>query len=325
LSGESINLEAPTFKDLEAVEGNERSKGNWERVKYIDKATFPNLSTPLMKAAVNGHVSCVRVLILAGADTKLENAEGKTAKRLVIEKIKEIQKEQKHGFSEKPSLTDDTGYSTPIHTAHQRRDLLEQLESCKKALEMTPEQIRMEDSAEVMSFDSSRKDSHLKMFENQALNLQQELKNLIESSKDTWCDHHATKSKRDAVVDNVVKQFKDLLEKHKTRNPKWYNDGGKYRSAVSEMLSMKENAMAISKLSKATFKEWQDKQTFLRQANRMVSRERLRALRDMLEGGEERRSAALELCKSCGIVTELLEERNEMSETPLIREVCLVR
>jgi hypothetical protein len=91
------------------------------------------------------------------------------------------------------------------------------------------------------------------------------------------------------------------------------------------MLSMKENAMAISKLSKATFKEWQDKQTFLRQANRMVSRERLRALRDMLEGGEERRSAALELCKSCGIVTELLEERNEMSETPLIREVCLVR
>ncbi len=69
------------------------------------------------------------------------------------------------------------------------------------------------------------------------------------------------------------------------------------------------------------FDEWESKQTFLRQANRMVTRESLRALREMPEGSEERKNAALELCKSAGIVTELLEERNEMSETPLIREV----
>ena len=79
--------------------------------------------------------------------------------------------------------------------------------------------------------------------------------------------------------------------------------------------------MAVPRLSKAMFDEWESKQTFLRQANRMVTRESLRALREMLEGSEERKTAALELCKSAGIVTELLEEKNEMSETPLIREV----
>ncbi len=36
-------------------------------------------------------------------------------------------------------------------------DLRELSEKCKKALEMTPEQIKMKNSAEVMSFDARRK------------------------------------------------------------------------------------------------------------------------------------------------------------------------
>ena len=312
---------------------------DFEKVKYINKATFPNLSTPLMKAATNGHVACVRVLILAGADKELKNASDQTAKTLVLQKKGQIlgliksSKERLEGAVDAPSAqshegetankpADETSLSIFKDSVNHYIDLLERLEKCQKALDMTPEEIRTEDSAEVMLFDASRKESHLKTFESQALTLKQELERLIDNSKDSWCDHKSTSPvKKDEVVRKVVRQFKDLLDKHKTRNPKWYNDGGKYRSAVSEMLSMKENAMAVPRLSKAMFDEWESKQTFLRQANRMVTRESLRALREMLEGSEERKTAALELCKSAGIVTELLEEKNEMSETPLIREV----
>jgi hypothetical protein len=311
---------------------------DFEKVKFINKATFPNLSTPLMKAATYGHVACVRVLILAGAEKELKNKDGLTAKALVLErkgkvlKIIESSKErqealidshsyQSHEGESANKMVDETSLSIVKDSVNHYLDLLERLEKCQKALDMTPEEIRTEDSAEVMSFDASRKESHLKTFESQALTLKQELERLIDNSKDSWCDHKTTKKLKDEVVRRVVRQFKDLLDKHKTRNPRWYNDGGKYRSAVSEMLSMKENAMAVPKLSKAMFDEWESKQTFLRQANRMVTRESLRALREMPEGSEERKTAALELGKSAGIVTELLEERNEMSETPLIREV----
>jgi len=44
-------------------------------------------------------------------------------------------------------------------------------EKCKQILSMTPDQIREEDSYEVEQFDTSRKDSHIKAFENQALGL----------------------------------------------------------------------------------------------------------------------------------------------------------
>ena len=293
---------------------------NPEKVKYINKATFPNLSTPLMKAAVNGHVGCVRVLILAGADKELKNSKGHTAKNIVMIEKKKLENIL-NKIKEKQEKSDEISLSILQDSSHHYHELLERFEKCRRALEMTPEQIRMEDSAEVMSFDASRKDSHLKTFENQALNLKQDLERLMDNSKDSWCDYKDTKVKKEEILDQVVRQSKDLLNVHKTRNPKWYNDGGKYRSAVSEMLSMKENALAVPKLSRAAFVEWEGKQKFLRQANRMVVRERLRALRDMPEGSEERRNAALELCKSAGIVIELFEERNEMSETPLIREV----
>ena len=307
--------------DIDASEMNPE----FEKVKFINKATFPNLSTPLMKAAMNGHVSCVRVLILAGADKKLKNVDGLTAKMLVHKKITEISNDLRSRCEVQNGAGDEVNNSVSTienNVSHDQHDLLERFEKCLKALDMTPEEIRTQDTEEVMSFDASRKESHLKTFENQALNLKQELERLIECSRDSWCDHKSTNpSKKDEVVSKVVRQFKDLLDKHRTRNPKWYNDSGKFRSAVSEMLSMKENAMAVPKLSKSMFDEWESKQTFLRQANRMVTRERLRALRQLPQGCEERKSAALEMCKSAGIVTEILEERNEMSETPLIREV----
>ncbi len=303
-----------------------KSSQDLKKVKYINKATFPNLSTPLIKAAMNGHVSCVRVLILAGADTDLQNADRKTAKDVVLAQIENIKQnlKKKEGtelqIRTSAAVEEDMLEFSSIIPSGMEGEILERYEKCRRALEMSPEEIRMEDSAEVMGFDASRKDSHLQTFEYQALNLKQELERLVKNSKDSWCERKS-KEERDKIIDLVAKQFKDVMDKHRSKNAKWYNDGGKYRSAVSEMLSMKENAMAVPKLSMAMFEEWELKQNFLRQANRMVTRESLRALREKPEGSEERRNAALELCKSAGIVTELLEERNEMSETPLIREV----
>ena len=83
---------------------------------------------------------------------------------------------------------------------------------------------------------------------------------------------------RQQVVDVVDVQFKEMMEKHKRRTAKWYNDDGRYRSAVIEMLNMKENAMAVPKLSLVMYGEWKTKQKFLRQANRMVSKDRSRLL-----------------------------------------------
>ena len=47
-----------------------------------------------------------------------------------------------------------------------------------------------------------------------------------------------------------------------------------------------------------------------------------RAIREAPQWTEERRMIALEACKAVGAVMEHLEERNEMSETPLIREAA---
>lgn len=78
------------------------------------------------------------------------------------------------------------------------------------------------------------------------------------------------------IFEDVEAQFGIVVEKHKHRPAKWYNDDGRYRSAVIEMLSMKENAMSVPKLSAATYDEWNSKQKYLRQASRMVSKEKSR-------------------------------------------------
>uniref|UniRef100_A0A7S0N7J7 Uncharacterized protein n=1 Tax=Cryptomonas curvata TaxID=233186 RepID=A0A7S0N7J7_9CRYP len=358
LQGTDGNIETNSHEHQPALERNEENGGvksfpnEFEKVKYINKATFPALFTPLMAAAVTGHVSCVRVLILAGAGKGLLNSLGQTAKSLVEIDIVEIKKiinefdvkiKNLHYYTVEESsfAKENTGIDKPpvgnvAHETKTKNDIsglrgwlrhykqkLQRLEICARLLDMTQDQIRMEESSEVLVYDASRKDSHLKIFENLALHLEQELQRLIDSSRDSWCDHIQSDldTKSDVLV-KVVQQFKDVMSKHKARNPRWYNDGGRYMSAVTEMLSMNQNAMAVPKLSMAMFEEWKSNQWFLRQANRMATRESWRALYEKREGSDERRAAALELCKSAGIVTELLEERNEMSETPLIREAA---
>ena len=97
---------------------------------------------------------------------------------------------------------------------------------------------------------------------------------------------------------------------------------GRYRSAVNEMLLVKENAWAVPLLNELDFQEWIGKNKKIRQASRMVQKEQNNALDALKPGSGARQKLALELCHKAGLVVEYLEERNEMSETPLIREAA---
>jgi hypothetical protein len=112
-------------------------------------------------------------------------------------------------------------------------------------------------------------------FAHQQNNLKRELNDLIKVTDSEFCKNVEQKEKEE-IVNEVDLQFKEVMEKHKRRPAKWYNDDGRYRSAVIEMLNMKENAMAVPKLSMVMYGEWKNKQKFLRQANRMVSKDRSR-------------------------------------------------
>jgi hypothetical protein len=177
-----------------------------KKVKYIDKATFPNKSTPLMKAAVGGHVACLRVLMVAGADKAKKNSKGKTAEDQVTDRIKFLRGEEEKLQEKDPEKRIDIG----------------PLEECLSILKLTPDEIREQDNAEIMELDRSRKDTHIKAFENQALGLRNEIQKLV--------DHcgQAEEMKRDEVVELVVQQFQKVLDKHKKRRPKWYNDGKRF-------------------------------------------------------------------------------------------------
>ena len=148
---------------------------------------------------------------------------------------------------------------------------------CIQALGMKVEDIQEEDWARIKEKDSTRKDSHLKTFEMQALALKRELQEFVNTS--TWefcCD--VDNQERQDTLDEVVRQFMTVKQKHQERSPKWYNDDGRYRSGVIEMLSMKDNSMAVPRLTMTMYQEWKSKQSFLRQADRMVSRERFRCV-----------------------------------------------
>jgi hypothetical protein len=151
----------------------------------------------------------------------------------------------------------------------------ENYKDCALALRKSVEDIREEDWAMVKEKDLTRKESHMKTFEMQALVLKRELQALIKVSTSEFCCNVGNQEIQD-MLDLVVRQFNVVKQKHQERSPKWYNDDGRYRSGVIEMLSMKDNAMAVPRLTMTMYQEWKSKQSFLRQADRMVSRERFR-------------------------------------------------
>jgi ankyrin repeat protein len=226
-------------------------------------------------------------------------------------------------------------------------------EKCLQILKKNERQIRDEDNDDKSISDSSRMDSHIKSFESHLLGLHREIAALIQSNNNNkqlekaWgavkeaadkvtadgskeaadkvtAEEAALKllKDRNEVPVLVVGHFKEVMEEHKRRTPKWYNDDSQYRWAVSEMLQLLDSAMAVPLLTPTMFEEWSGKLSGLRQASRMVRKEARRHLLDLKKSGAERQERALEICKQSGIVVEYLEELNEMQETPLIREAA---
>jgi len=189
---------------------------------------------------------------------------------------------------------------------------LEKHLNCIRSLDLTPEEIRAEDWQKAQLSDSSRKDLHIKTFENQALALKRELEELIQTGDSEFCcevkpgarESDEQPQKQHDIVQLIVQEFDKVLQSHKDRDSRWYNDDGKYRSAVIEMLSMKDNAKAVPRLTMAMYNEWKDKQSFLRQADRMVGRDRQRSIRDQKRNSDERKRVALETCKTVGLVMD---------------------
>ncbi len=106
-------------------------------------------------------------------------------------------------------------------------------------------------------------------FEYLHLSLKRELSDMMRAASGI----HLTGIDNEKIINAVEIQFKEILEKHKRRSAKWYNNDGRYRSAVIEMLNMKENAMAVPELSDEMHVEWISKHPCLRQANRIVSKD----------------------------------------------------
>jgi len=98
-----------------------------------------------------------------------------------------------------------------------------------------------------------RKKLYIDSFEHQAHNLERELKDLIATTHSEFCTEVKNEEK-EHVIKIIVEQFETVLVQLKGRAAKWYNDDGKYRSAVIEMLGMKENAMAVPFLSMVMYR-----------------------------------------------------------------------
>jgi len=179
----------------------------------------------------------------------------------------------------------------------------------------------------------SRKDSHIKTFENQALALRRELEELVKQGDSEFCCEVPEKTQQE-TVHLVVREFERILQNHRERDAKWYNDGmlssqcegrlalpllvsivvmqrvpmdrwqvsvGRYRNAPHERqcqshassqqgpatcpgsacmctktFGWRKVAGMLMCREQAMYDEWIEKQSFLRQADRMVARVRHR-------------------------------------------------
>ncbi len=380
---------------LKAGDQDIKEDGNPEKtvkkLPYIDTGTKKG-STALMKTCQNGHVACVRALIVKGAKKDLESTfevkddETKSNWELTVFGGKSLEffflkcSHCKDGNLERDDTADEYVYSCAIckekdiprikanaedlcraeigrikkmNESSQKKIDYSEHEKCLQILKKNERQIRDEDNDDKSISDSSRMDSHIKSFESHLLGLHREIAALIQSNNNNkqlekaWgavkeaadkvtadgskeaadkvtAEEAALKllKDRNEVPVLVVGHFKEVMEEHKRRTPKWYNDDSQYRWAVSEMLQLLDSAMAVPLLTPTMFEEWSGKLSGLRQASRMVRKEARRHLLDLKKGGAERQERALEICKQSGIVVEYLEELNEMQETPLIREAA---
>ncbi len=363
------------------IEEDGNPKKTAKTLPYIDKGTKKG-STALMKTCQNGHVACVRALIVKGANKALKSTfevkddETRSNWEITVFNRSPLKllpcSHCKKGTLKRNTPNEyvyscagckekdiprieanaenlcraEIGRIKKMNESSQKKIDYSEHEKCLQILKKTAAQIRAEDNDDKSISDSSRKESHIKSFESHLLGLHREITELIKSNnknkqlEEAWravkeaaekegadMEQHKRAAQkllkdRNEVPDLVVGHFKEVMEQHKRRTPKWYNDDSKYRWAVSEMLQLLDSAMAVPLLTPTMFEEWSGKLSGLRQASRMVRKEARRHLLDLKKSGAERQERALEICKQSGIVVEYLEELNEMQETPLIREAA---
>jgi len=89
-------------------------------------------------------------------------------------------------------------------------------------------------------------DTHIKSFENQALELRRELEGMIKMGSSEFCcevkpgkNTSAQDTDKDElgqldVVDKVVGGFNKMLAVHRSRDFRWYNDGKSYHVIIRQ-------------------------------------------------------------------------------------------
>ena len=111
---------------------------------------------------------------------------------------------------------------------------------------------------------------------------------------------------------SVLRQFGELEERHRAREAHDYNDDQQYRTLVAELLDTIRFAHDALDHGLATL--------FLREAFREEVQKLEQEVESAEAGSEERKAAALELCRKRGLVgMGGLEALNELGETPLIQ------
>ena len=171
--------------------------------------------------------------------------------------------------------------------------------------------------------EEAKKRMHVAAFHFLLDELETELKELAageeaaeRSRTDTACSSYFSV---EALCDGIMKDCRSILAKHEGRAAADFLDDGAYRYFVAESLETKDMGRYKFLLwlhgtdNAGEINSYKDLKMCHREWNQLQHR-RLAGLQ-----GPERAHAALQLCRSLGLVRSEIEERNNFDETPLIR------
>ena len=126
---------------------------------------------------------------------------------------------------------------------------------------------------------------------------------------------------RESVNRAIMDQVKKVRNRHKSTEDERYTDDGAYRRLVTEMLDTASMAISTLRLCLEDKSQSSVRNIFrsgfsLRNAHRNLISYLETSMVDLK--GEERRLAALRVCKLRGLVRESISEVNEAGESPLL-------
>jgi hypothetical protein len=160
-----------------------------------------------------------------------------------------------------------------------------------------------------------KKRRHLANFDHLIVETKRELHRIAEKE-----DRGMAMGRDDRIVVNgsIMIQIKNVRDRHESTEADRYTDDGAYRRLVTEMLDTV--SMAISTLRLILENESQSLDDLSGLSLRNAHRNLISYLERSMVGlkGEERRLAALRVCKLRGLVRGSISEVNEAGESPLL-------